>query len=107
MLPEFPVPGDVTVDVALEGAPDTLAVSDAVDPVRVTVMFTVAAGTLATPLAGKAVTLLFASSNENPGPAGGVIIEPPLLPHPHTIPASHAHPAAIATALPGTFTEKS
>lgn len=92
MLPVVPVPGEFTVAVAPVGNPLTLADSDAVSFIRVTVIPTFAAASF-----GNAATAALASSKENPGPL--VVMDGPLLPHPHTIPAAHMHPAAIANGL--------
>ena len=72
--PEFPLPGDCTCAVTPAGNTPTLAVSAAVDPVRVTVIATAVAGS-----PENSVTVPLASVNANCGPLTFV---PPLLPQP-------------------------
>lgn len=65
MLPEFPAPGEVTDAVAPLGTSDTLAVSDAVELVRLTVTVTDAPGTEPKFPCGNAATEELLSWKEN------------------------------------------
>jgi hypothetical protein len=91
MLPAAPPPGETIVVLAPAGKPATLAVNEAVDPDRVTVIPTFAAGSL-----GKAATDELASANENCGPAG---VDGPLLPQAQSKPASSIEHAELTADL--------
>lgn len=66
-LPEFPVPGEVTVAVAPAGVFDTLAVNEAMEAVRVIVIPTVAAASF-----GKVATVELPSCKENGAGTGSL-----------------------------------